>query len=325
LNEMPEPGETSQRFVILITEPSDHPALDILRSLGEVRLGHPDRRYTDLELGEALRDCDAVMITSRDRITRAQMEGAPRLKVISKFGARPEKVDLEAAAERGIKVLFTPLANPESVAEHVVLLILAVQRRLCEVVGQLRAGEWRNRVSAGTELTAKTVGLVGFGNVGSRVAEKLRGFNVRLLAYDPWADTSKAAALNVELVDLDGLLRSSDVVSLHAMVTVDNHHMIGEAQLRMMRPTSILINTARGPLVDESALVHALQERWIAGAGLDVYEEEPVPSTNPLLRIDTVVATPHTAAHTREAIEREISWAADDVRRVLLGEAPQHC
>jgi D-3-phosphoglycerate dehydrogenase / 2-oxoglutarate reductase len=322
---MPEPPATSQRFVILITEPTDHPALDILRSIGEVRLGHRDRRYTDAELAEALKDCDAVLITSRDRITRATIEGAPRLKVISKFGARPEKVDLEAAAERGVKVLSTPLANPDSVAEHVVLVILAIQRRLCEVSSQVRGGQWRNLVTAGTELSGKTVGLVGFGNVGSRVAARLGGFNVRILAYDPWADQSKAAGLNVEFVDLDHLLRNSDVISLHAMVTADNYHMIGEAQLGMMKPTSILINTARGPLVDESALVKALQEHRIAGAGLDVYEEEPILPTNPLLRIDTVLATPHTAAHTREAIEREITWAAEDVKRVLLGEPPQHC
>lgn len=322
---MPEPGKTSQRFVILITEPTDHPALDILRSIGEVRLGHRDRRYSDAELAEALKDCDAVMITSRDRITRALIEGAPRLKVISKFGARPEKVDMEAAAERGIKVLSTPLANPDSVAEHVILLILAIQRRLCEVSSQVRGGEWRNRVTAGTELNGKTVGLVGFGNVGSQVAARLRGFNVRILSYDPWADKSKAAALDVELVDLDHLLRTSDVISLHAMVTADNYHMIGEAQLGMMKPTSILINTARGPLVDEGALVRTLQEHRIAGAGLDVYEEEPVLSTNPILKLDNVLPTPHTAAHTREASEREITWAVDDVQRVLLGEAPQHC
>ena len=321
---MPERGTSSERFVILVTEPTDHPALDGLRSIAEVRLGHRDRRYSEAELAEALKDCDAVMITSRDRITRALIEGAPRLKVISKFGARPEKVDMEAAAEHGIKVLSTPLANPDSVAEHVILLILAINRRLCEVSSQVRGGEWRNRVTAGTELHGKVVGLVGFGNVGGQVAKRLHGFNVRVVAYDPWADKTKAAALNVDLVDLDELLRTSDVVSLHAMVTSDNHHMIGQAQLALMKPTSILINTARGPLVDESALLRALQEHRIAGAGLDVYEEEPVLASNPLLKLDNVLPTPHTAAHTKEASDREITWAVDDVRRVLLGDAPQH-
>jgi len=322
---MAEPTVSKLRFVTLITEPIEHPSLDILRSVGDVRLGDPSRRYTEEALGEALRDCDAVLITSRDRITRAHIEGAPRLKVIGKYGARPEKVDMEAAAERGVHVLWTPQSNPESVAEHVVLLILAIQRRLREVAAGLRAGQWRDRVQLGTELAGRTVGLVGFGNVGTRVAAKLSGFDVRIIACDPFVDGSRAAALGVDLVELSTLLATSDVVSLHAMVTPESNHMIGEAQLRAMKPTAILINTARGALIQEDALVRALEEGWIAGAGIDVFEEEPVAATNPLLRLDCVVATPHVAAHTREAMDRELTWAAEDVKRVLLGESPIHC
>jgi D-3-phosphoglycerate dehydrogenase len=322
---MPQPKETTERFVMFITEPIEHPSLDILRAIGEVRLGDPGKRYTEESLMESLRECDAVLITSRDRITRAVIEASPRLKVISKYGARPEKVDLEAAAERGITVLCTPTSNPESVAEHAILLILALQRNLFDVTASLRAGQWRNSITMGTELAGKTVGLVGIGNVGAAVARKLSGFGVSLLAFDPWVSASKAAAMSVQMVDLETLLRSSDVVSLHAMVTPESHHMMGEAQFRMMKPTALLINTARGPLVDEAALVAALQEHRIRGAGIDVYEEEPVPSTNPLLQMDSVVATPHISAHTHEAMERELTWAAEDVRRVLLGEPPVHC
>jgi D-3-phosphoglycerate dehydrogenase len=141
----------------------------------------------------------------------------------------------------------------------------------------------------------------------SSLARKLSGFNVQVLAHDPWVEVSKAAALNVRLVDLETLLKTSDVVSLHAMLTPQSEHMIGEAQLRMMKPTSILVNTARGPLVNEEELVRALQDGWIAGAGIDVFEEEPVPPGNPLLELDTVVATPHTAAYTEEAMERELT------------------
>jgi D-3-phosphoglycerate dehydrogenase len=322
---MSQTGAGEQRFNILITEPFDHPSLDILKSIGDVRLGDPLRRYSEAELADALRDCDAVLITSRDQITRAIIEGATRLKVISKYGARPEKVDLEAAAEHGIKVLCTPLSNPESVAEHVIMLILAIYRGLLPVTTGFRAGEWRDRVKMGTELAGQTVGLVGFGNVGSSVARKLSGFNVHLLAHDPWADATTAAGLNVSLVDLETLLSTADVVSLHAMVTPETHHMIGEAQLRLMKPTSILINTARGPLIDEPQLVRALQEGWIAGAGIDVFEEEPVPLGNPLLQLDSVVATPHMAAFTRAAMDKELYWAAEDVKRVLLGDEPLHC
>jgi D-3-phosphoglycerate dehydrogenase / 2-oxoglutarate reductase len=314
-----------KRFAILITEPLEHPSLEILRSIGEVRLGHRGHRYSDEELATELRDCDAVMITSRDRITRAMIEASPRLKVISKYGARPEKVDLDAAEERGIKVLCTPLSNSESVAEHTVLLILAVQRRLCQVSAGLRAGEWRDQVKLGPELHGKTVGLVGLGNVGSRVAEKLSGFRTRLLASDPYVETEKAESLGVRLVDLDTLLAESDVVSLHAMVSPQTYHMIGEAQVRRMKPEAILINTARGALLNEAALVRALEQGWIAGAGIDVFEEEPVPSGHSLLRLENVVATPHVAAYTHEAIDRELTWAAEDVKRVLLGESPLYC
>ena len=312
-------------FIVLVTEPTEHSSLAILRTLGEVRLGDPEKRYTEESLGEALKDCDAVLITSRDRITRAHIESSPRLKVISKFGAPPENIDLEAAADRGIKVLCTPLANPESVAEHTVLLILAVQKRLRQVSEGLRAGEWRNRMPVGVELAGKTVGLVGFGSVGSSVAKHLSGFNVRVVVYDPWADRTKGASLSVEFAELAPLLKNSDVVSLHAMVTPQSRHMIGSAQLRMMKPSSILINTARGALVDEAALVGALEKGWIAGAGIDVFEEEPVSRSNPLLHMDCVVATPHIAAHTREAMDKERTWAAEDVRRVLLGDAPRYC
>jgi D-3-phosphoglycerate dehydrogenase len=176
----------------------------------------------------------------------------------------------------------------------------------------------------GREFAGQTVGLVGLGNVGSSVARKLTGFNVHLLAYDPWVDPMTAAGLNIRLVDLEMLLKSSDVVSLHAMLTPDSQHMIGRAQLEMMKPTSILINTARGPLVNEEDLIRALEERRIAGAGIDVFEEEPVPPGNRLLELDNVVATPHTAAYTKEAMDRELTWAAEDVVRVLLGEPPLH-
>ena len=322
---MSEETGVDHRFVIFITEPKDHPSLELLRSIGEVRTGHRKQRYSEAELAEELRDCDAVLITSRDIVTRAVIEAAPRLKVISKYGARPENVDLEAAAEHGIQVLSAPLANPESVAEYAILLMLAALRRLIEVNAHLRAGSWRDTVRPTTELKGRTVGLVGLGGVGSRVAEKLGGFGVRLLAHDPYVPSDRAAALNVELVDLDTLLRQADVVSLHAMVTPNTRHMIGEAQLRTMRPSAILVNTARGALVDEPVLVRALQERWIAGAGLDVFEDEPVAPDNPLLSIETVVVTPHVAANTQEAIDRELNWAAEDLKRVLLGGSPEHC
>ena len=322
---MPEPDGPAQQFTIFITEPKEHPSLEILRSIGEVRMGHRDQRYSETELAAELRDCDAVLITSRDRVTRAVIDAAPRLQVISKYGARPENVDLEAAAVRGIRVLCTPWSNPDSVAEHTILLTLALLRHLCDARSHLRNGGWRNQLPMGTELTGKVVGLVGLGNVGSKVAEKLGGFGVQLLAFDPYTSAERAATANARLVDLDTLLVQADVVTLHAMVTPETRHMIGESQLRKMRPSSVLINTARGALVDQAALVKALDQGWIGGAGIDVFEEEPVAADNPLLAMKTVLATPHIAANTTEAMDRELTWAAEDVKRVLLGESPRWC
>lgn len=321
---MSEPKDTPGGFTILVTEPHSHSSLEILRSIGNVRLGPADRRYTEEELAKAIGDCDAVLITSRDSISKVVIEHAPRLKVICKYGARPEKVDLEAAAERGIRVLSTPLSNPESVAEHVILLILAIHRRLCALSSGLKAGQWRSSARLGTELAGKTVGLVGLGNVGGRLAEKLAGFKVKIVAYDPWVHADKAAGLGVELTDLETVLRSSDVVSLHAAVTKESAGMMGEAQLRTMKSSAYLINTARGALVDEAALVRALREGWIAGAGIDVFDDEPVPASHPLLHLENVIATPHIAAFTEEALDREFTWAAEDVKRVLLGQEPIH-
>lgn len=321
---MVQSTESTPQFNVFITEPKDHPSLDILRSVADVRLGRKGARYSEDELAELVRDCDALMITSRDRVTRKVIESAPRLRVISKYGARPENVDLEAAEQRGIRVLSTPLSNTESVAEHTILLMLSVLRQLCTISAHLRAGGWRDRIPLGVELAGKTVGLIGLGNVGGKVAEKLAGFGVKLLAHDPYADEERAVRLGVALTDVDTILAESDVVSLHAMVTAQSRHMIGESQLRRMRESAILINTARGSLIDESALVLALQERWIAGAGLDVFEDEPATPQNPLLNMENVIATPHAAAYTREAIDRELPWAAEDVKRVLMGEEPMH-
>ncbi|MBI3976713.1 MAG: 3-phosphoglycerate dehydrogenase [Chloroflexi bacterium] len=318
------PEGTRPRFVTFIAEPvePDHPALAVLRDLGEVRLGNPTRRYAEDELAAALRDCDAVLITSRDAVTRAIIERAPKLKVICKLGARPDHVDYQAAGERGIRVLATPGSNADSVAEHAILLAMAVLRRLGQTCAHLKAGGWRDGVPLTFELTGKTVGLIGVGLVGGKVAEKLRGFRVRLLGLDPYVSALRAAELGVELVDLEALLAAADVVSLHATLTPQTRHLIGEPQLRRMRPTAVLVNTARGALVDEAALIRALQEGWIAGAGLDVFEQEPLPASSPLAAMDHVVATPHSAAYTRETMDREMAWAVEDVRRVLLGQEP---
>jgi D-3-phosphoglycerate dehydrogenase / 2-oxoglutarate reductase len=313
-----------ERFHVFITEPRNHPALSRLREIGEVRQGPPNRRMNEKELADELREAHAVLITSRDHITGPMIEQAGVLRVIGKFGARPENVDWETARRRGVRIIWAPEANSDSVAEYTVLLILAYLRQLVSAVHHVREGGWRDTLAYGRELRGQTVGLVGLGNVGARVARCLRGFDVTLLGADPYVPAERAAAMGVRFVTLHDLLAQSDVVCLHAMVTPETRRMIDDAALRRMKPHAVLVNTARGALVDEDALVHALLEGRIGGACLDVFASEPVPASNPLLGAPRTIVSPHLAAHTVEAQDREITQTIEDVARVLTGKEPVH-
>jgi D-3-phosphoglycerate dehydrogenase / 2-oxoglutarate reductase len=313
-----------QKFQIFIAEPKEHPALADLRRLGEVRQGPAGRRMDESELAGEVREAHAVLITSRDRITRAMIEDAGRLRVIGKFGARPENVDWDAARARGVRIVWSPEANSDSVAEYTVLLILAHLRHVVQAVDHLRGGGWRNTFPQGRELRGRTIGLVGLGNVGSRVARCLSGFGAVMLGHDPYLPPERAAGLGVRLVALSDLLAQADIVSLHAMVTAETRHMIDEAALRRMKPGAILVNTARGALVDEAALARALAGGRLGGACLDVFGGEPVVLPYPLLAMPRVIASPHIAAQTAEAQDREVTQTIEDVVRVLEEKDPVH-
>jgi phosphoglycerate dehydrogenase-like enzyme len=311
-------------FRIFITEPKDHPALSQLREIGEVRQGPSNRRMEEPELAREMRDAHAVLFTSRDRITGPMIEDASALRVVAKFGARPENVDWETARRRGVRVLWAPEANSDSVAEYTVLLILAFLRQLIPAVQHARDGGWRDTVPFGRELRGQTVGLIGLGNVGARVARCLSGFGVARLGADPAVTATRAAALGVRLVAVEELLAQSDIVCLHAMVTPETRRMIDAAALRRMKPHAVLVNTARGALIDEEALVDALAGGRIGGACLDVFSGEPITASHPLLRAPRTIVSPHIAAHTIEAQDREVTQTIEDVVRVLTGREPLH-
>lgn len=309
-------------FRIFITEPKDHPALSQLREIGEVRQGPSNRRMDEAELAGQMRGAHAVLFTSRDRITGPMIEEAAALRVVAKFGARPENVDWDAARRRGVRVLWAPQANSDSVAEYTVLLIFAYLRQLVPAVQHVREGGWRDTLPFGRELRGQTVGLIGLGNVGARVARCLSGFGVALLGTDPVVTSSRAAEIGVRLVSLEELLGHSDIVCLHAMVTPETRQMIDAAALRRMKPHSLLVNTARGALVDEDALAEALAARRIGGACLDVFSGEPITASHALLRAPRTIVSPHIAAHTVEAQDREVAQTIEDVVRVLTGREP---
>ncbi|MGH2461382.1 MAG: hydroxyacid dehydrogenase, partial [Chloroflexota bacterium] len=244
------------------------------------------------------------MVVRTARLTDARLSRAGRLKVIGKHGVGVDNVDLAAARARGIAVVFTPGVNSQAVAEHALTLMLMLARRIPTASRMLRDGQFdeARRTIVALDLQGKTLGLVGLGQVGRRLAAIVRqGLAMRVLAFDPYVTPAQAAELGVELVsELEPLLRAADVVSIHAPLTPETRGIIGRGALAELKPTAFLINCARGGLVDEDALLEALQAGRLAGAGLDVFVEEPTPAAHPLFGLENVVVTPHVAGSSQE-------------------------
>ena len=272
---------------------------------------------------EQIAGYDAV-ISLGVRYPAETLARAERLAVIARWGVGYDTIDIPAATEHGVFVAITPEGIRRPVAEGIVALLLALTKRIPAKDRIVRTGAWeRIPYTMGIGLAGKTLGSVGIGNIGSDLFRLLQPFELgRLLAADPYVAPERAAALGVELVDLDTLLRESDFVCINTPLTTETRHMIGEAQLRRMKPTAFLINTARGPILDQAAVVTALTEGWIAGAGLDVFEQEPLPLPNPLAELDNVILAPHAIAWTDQMARGNSMLACQNVLAVLRGEAP---
>ena len=295
---------------------------EMLEEIAEVKIGHGEV-YREEELIDEIKDVDGILMTSKVRITKNVIDAGKKLKVISKYGVGVDTIDVEYATKREILVCYTPGVNSDAVAEHTLGLILATLKKIPQSMAYLRKGGWREEKFLGEELTGATVGIIGFGNIGLRLAKKLSGFEIKLLVYDPYVSKERIERAGGEKVDLSDLLRNSNIVSLNLALTPETFHMIGEKELQQMKPTSYLINTARGPLIDEKALYRALIERWIAGAGLDVFEEEPAKPENPLFSLDNVVVTPHLGGSTNKARKRLVIMAVENLIKVLKGDLPE--
>jgi D-3-phosphoglycerate dehydrogenase len=245
---------------------------------------------------------------------------AESLKMIQRVGVGVDNVDLDAATRRRVIVCNTPTAMTESVAQHIWGFITAHSKKIVEGNQLVKGGEWRTLI--GYELKDKTLGLIGLGNIGQRTAEIAHAFKMEVLAYDPYQKDEAFQEKGVERVELKGLLQRSDIVVLTLPLTKETKHMIGEKEITQMKRTALLINVSRGGVVEEGALVKALKEGWIAGAALDVYEQEPLPSDSPLLKLENIILTPHSAGSTFESLRRAAEMAADNVTRFLRGEKP---
>jgi D-3-phosphoglycerate dehydrogenase len=255
------------------------------------------------------------------------MELAPRLRLVVVPFIGTDRIDVPAATELGVLVANSP--SPQNfigVAEATIGLALMLLKRVKHNEAKLRRGEWGRRDDRGFLLWGKTVGLVGFGRVGTHVARRLGPWDLRLLAHDPYASPEQARMLNVELVDLITLLAESDIVSLHAVLTPETRRMIGEPELKAMKPTAFLVNTARGELVDEEALARAVEELWIAGAALDTFEQEPLPPGSPLRALDPerLILTPHNVSHSEAGRQANLQLALKTIITACNGELPEH-
>ncbi len=307
-------------YRVLLYEEMHKAGTDLLAEKAEIIMA---RSLDEEVLIEQVKDIDAIIIRANGKITARLMEAAPRLKVIGRHGVGVDAIDLAAAKARGIVVCNTPDANVESVAEQAVAFMLTLSKQILRADTALRGGRWNVRYEyIGQELFRRTLGLVGMGRIGLRVAEICHyGFQMPVLYYDVVQYPQAEDKLGAEKVTLDALLRRADYISLHAPLLPSTKQMIGREQFSIMKKGAVLINTARGPILDEAALIEALKSGHLGGAGLDVYEVEPTPADNPLLQFENVVLSPHMAAHTDDAL-KAMSMIAADVLRVLDGNEP---
>lgn len=274
------------------------------------------------ELLEALGGGIDAVLASPDAYNAAVLASpqAARLKVISRWGVGYDSIDISAATHSGVVVAYTPGLLDDTVADYTFALLLGLARRLPEGHFAMRNGEWQ--MIWGSDVSGKTLGIVGCGRIGQAVARRALGFNMGLLGYDVLA-SEQARALGINMVSLEQLLAESDYVTLHAALTAQNRGLIGEAQFRQMKPTAYLINAGRGALVDEDALVRALNEGWIAGAALDTFAREPLAADHPLRRSSKVLLTPHLASFARETGERVSLAAARAIVDLMEGRKPK--
>jgi D-3-phosphoglycerate dehydrogenase len=306
----------TDRPVVLIAEELSPATVEALGPDFEIRTCDGADRA---ELLAAIADVDAILVRSATKVDAEALAAAKRLKVVARAGVGLDNVDVKAATQSGVMVVNAPTSNIVSAAELAVALMLAAARHISPAHAALKDGEWKRSKYSGIELYEKTVGIVGLGRIGVLVAQRLSAFGMSVIAYDPYVQAGRAAQMGVRLVDLDTLLAESDFMSVHLPKTPETIGLIGADQLAKAKPNLVLVNAARGGIVDESALYDALKTGRIAAAGLDVFAKEPC-TDSPLFELENVVATPHLGASTDEAQEKAGIAVAKSVRLALAGE-----
>ncbi len=310
---------------VFVTQNIPQAGLDLLMKECEVFVNKEDRVLSKGEIIERLKGMDGMVCLLTDAIDGEIMDAEPNLKVISNYAVGFNNIDVDAATERGIPVTNTPGVLTETTADFAWALLMAIARRVVEADKFTREGKfkgWRPQLLLGSDVYGKTIGIVGMGRIGQAMARRARGFDMNILYYDEYRpDPEVEKELGLTYVPFDELLQKADYVSIHVPLMESTHHLIGERELKLMKKTAYLINSARGPIVDEKALVKALQEKEIAGAGLDVFEDEPELAPG-LAELDNVVLAPHIASATIETRSKMATMAAEGCLSVLKGEKP---
>jgi len=305
---------------VLVTDPIAQDGIDALAPCAQVdvRLGiAPD------ELLRVIGEYDALIVRSETKVTAAVIDAGRKLEVIGRAGAGVDNIDVDAATKRGIIVVNTPLGNTISAAEHTIALMLSLSRYIPQANATLKGGKWERQRFMGVEVRGKTLGIIGLGQIGSEVARRARGLDMHVVAHDPFVSEERAQSLIVDMVSLEELLRRSDYIAIHTALTPQTRGLIGERELRLVKPGARIINVARGGIVDEEALYNAVEEGRIAGAAVDVFSKEPA-QDNILFKSDRIIVTPHLGASTAEAQERVALDVAEQIAAIFRGEPPAY-
>lgn len=299
--------------VVLVSDKLSDAGLEVLRAASGIEVVYKPGLGED-ELREAVRSgVDGLIIRSGSNVTAKVLESAENLRVVGRAGIGVDNVDVPFASKRGIVVMNTPTGNAVTTAEHAIALMLSSARNIARATSTMREGKWEKSALGGREICGKTLGIIGIGNIGRIVADRARGLHMEVIAFDPALTEQAAAEINVELVDLDALYARADFISIHAPKTPKTKGLISDDAFKAMKDGVFVVNAARGGIVDEQALVRALQSGKLGGAALDVFEKEPIDTDHPLLKLDNVTLTPHLGASTKEAQVRVAVEIAEQV------------
>lgn len=322
------PTKSSTETTVYVTRRIPEAGLRRIREACRVRMWEGELPPPKEVILREVADVDGLLCLLTDPIDAEVMDAGKRLRVISQMAVGVDNIDLAAATARGIPIGHTPGVLTEATADLTFALLLAAARRIPEGVDYVREGRWRTwdpMALLGREVWGRTLGIVGLGRIGTAVARRAKGFAMRILYFDRSRKPDLEAELGVEYAPLDDLLAQADFVSLHCPLTSETHHLIDETALHRMKPTAVLINAARGPVVDTNALVRALKEGWIQAAALDVTDPEPLPSGHPLLALSNCIVVPHIGSATVAARERMATMAAENLLAGLRGERLPYC